>query len=256
MNKISKQLSVAHQFAPYKQVKTKIKGWRKSWLHQRFIQSSKPNVLSIAHALMLDKALSQKQAFQDASESIRFDFFELWQDMDYSQRNAFLQQYLQPMYENLVSFKFEDENIVIPFFNPLLNALIMKRPAVFDLDQYYRLYKEFKDNTIDPLTTYGQALLLSDFYEFKLCLSYDDVLIVYDARYRAMLVLKQYQLKEVYSLFSDINDDNVLMLLAHDIMNQDMLGFVKHGCEHNLFHPKLIKMWQRKLQKKEKGAKL
>lgn len=253
INNLQKQLNKWHRFTPYKHHQRLIKGWRKSWLHKNVIKNNKPNILEIAHAQMLDCALKQKDDFQKASEAIRFDFFDLWQDMEYSQRNAFLLQYLEPTLSQFVFFEFEDEQIVIPFFDTLLNALIMKRPAVFDLPQYFKLYKEYKENVIDPYNTYGLALLNSDFYPFVHCASHDDTHVFYDKQHHALFLIKNGVFQEAFSLFGPCEDEFTLQALAQALLHNNMIEFVALGCEHQLFHPKLIKKLNKVMTKHKKG---
>jgi hypothetical protein len=254
INKVIKLLHKWHHFAPYKHHQRQIKAWRKSWLHKNVITQNKPNIFEIAHAQMLDTALQQKDDFQKASEAIRFDFFDLWQDMEYSQRNAFLLQYLENTYQNLISFDFEDEKIVIPFFDPLLNALVIKRPAVFDLPQYFKLYKEFKENVIDAYATYKTSLLTSKFYPFKLCEANDEMMVFYDMQHHALFTFKEGSLVHTFPLFGPCEDDELLKSLAQAILTQNMVDFIELGCNHQLFHPKLTKKWQKMLIKHKKGT--
>jgi hypothetical protein len=252
-SQIEKTLKKWHHFAPYKQHQKAIKGWRNSWLHKEIIQNKKPNILQIAHAQMLDLALKQKEEFQKASEAIRFDFFDLWQDMEYSQRNAFLLQYLEPTFNTLISFEFDDEKIVIPFFDTLLNALIVKRPAVFDLPQYFKLYKEFKDNVIDAYHVYGLALLKSDFYTFTHCGSLNEIDVFYDKGHTALFTLKNGHVQNTYPLFISVEEESLLKESAQLILDQNYDAFLKFGCENQLFHPKLIKKLQKGFAKQKKG---
>jgi hypothetical protein len=253
INNFEKTLKKWHRFAPYKQHQRLIKTWRNSWLHKNTIVSNKPNHLDIAHAKMLDLALKQKDEFQKASEAIRFDFFDIWQDMEYSQRNAFLLQYLDEKMASFISFEYQDERIVIPFFDALLNALIIKRPAVFDLPQYFKLYKEFKDNVVNPMKTYGLALLTSDFYPFLLCASQDEVHVFYDKEHHVLFVISNNVLTHSYPLYGPCEDEALCHRCAQLIIQNHMIEFIEVGCEHQLFHPKLIKKLRKALPKLKKG---
>lgn len=243
MHKLAKQLQQAHQFAPYKHKQQEIKNWRKSWLHQKYVNTAKPDVLAIAHATMLDVALAQKETFQKKAEAIRLEFFELWQDMDYTQRNAFLLRYLASTYHDFIAFESHGEHIVVPFLNPLLNALIVKRPAVFDLAQYFKLYKDFKEQCVDPVKVYGNDLLTSKFYPFTFVLSQANRSVMWDAQTHALIVCDNYQYVEAYPLYAKHMDETVVTTLAHYILHEDWHNFVAYGCEHALFHPKLHHKW-------------
>lgn len=256
INDISKHLIKAHHFYPYKVYRTQIKAWRQSWLHQIFIKSSTPTSFDIAHAKMMDVALENKERFQKASESIREDFYDLWQDMEYATRNQFLLQYLNNYYSNVKRFSFGEENIVVPFFDVLLNALIVKRPAVFDLPQYFKLYKDYKGNVVNPLTTYGLALLQSEFYTYKLIASKDDYHVLYDYTQETLIHCENMTLVHEYPLAKIVNDEALILSLAQDILNQNLNAFTQKGCDFQLFHPKLIKKCQKELKKHRKGKNI
>lgn len=252
---ISKHLVKAHHFYPYKVYRTQIKQWRLSWLHQGIIKTATPSSFDIANALMMDVALENKEQFQKASEAIRHDFYDLWQGMEYAKRNQFLLQYLEPYYSNVKVFSFGDESIVVPFFDVLLNALIMKRPAVFDLPQYFKLYKEYKENVINPLTMYGLDLLQSDYYSYKLVASNTTHHVLYDYKQGVLIHCEGMTLIKEYPLARIVNDDDLISSIAQDILQQDLVAFTQKGCDYNLFHPKLTKKCQKALNKLLKGKK-
>lgn len=256
INDISKHLIKAHHFYPHKVYRSQIKGWRSSWLHQPFIKTSTPTSFDIAHAKMMDIALENKEQFQKASEAVRYDFYDLWQDMEYAKRNQFLLQYMESYYSSVKSFSFSDEIIAVPFFDVLLNALIMKRPAVFDLPQYFKLYKEYKDSVINPLTTYSLDLLQSEFYTYKLIASKGEHHVLYDYTQGVLIHLDNMTLLSEYPLAKIINDDDLISALAHAILNKDLVAFTQKGCDFNLFHPRLIKKCQKALKKYLKGKKI
>ncbi|MBS3991956.1 MAG: hypothetical protein KGZ51_07775 [Erysipelothrix sp.] len=255
INDISKLLIKYHHFYPYKVYRSQIKAWRASWLHQSFIKSATPSSFDIANALMMDIALENKEGFQRASEAIRHDFYDLWQDMEYAKRNQFLIQYLESYYSNVKVFNFEDESIVVPFFDVLLNALIMKRPAVFDLPQYFKLYKDYKENVVNPLSLYGLSLLQSDFYSYKLVASNDNNHVLYDYKQGVLIHCEGMTLLKEYPLAKIVNDNDLIFSLAYDILNQDLVSFTQKGCDFQLFHPKLAKKCQKALAKHAKGKK-
>lgn len=246
MNKLVKQLHKAHQFAPYKHKAHDVKRWRKSWIHQQYINSSKPHVLAIAHAMMIDTAMAQKEAWQKKAEAIRFEFFDVWQDMDYTQRNAFLHRYLESTYHDFIGFIFEGEHIVVPFLNPLINILMVKRPAVFDLPQYFKLYKDFKEQCVDPIDLYGDALLTSGFYPFTLVFSQDSIRVFYDRQTHVLIVVDNNRYIETYPLYGTREDIAGYTILAQCIVNQEWDQFKSYGCEHAMFHPKLVRKWGKK----------
>lgn len=256
INDISKHLIKAHHFYPYKVYRTQIKAWRSSWLHQVFIKSATPTSFDIANAKMMDIALENKEQFQKVSEAVRYDFYDLWQDMEYAKRNQFLIQYLEDYYSNVKGFSYSEETIVVPFFDVLLNALIVKRPAVFDLPQYFKLYKDYKENVIHPLTTYGLDLLQSKFYTYQLIASKDNHHILYDYSQGVLIHCNDLTLVKEYPLAKIVDDDDLVLSLAQDILNQDLVAFTQKGCDFQLFHPKLIKKCQKALKKHMKGKKI
>jgi len=254
INKIAHHLRKAHRFNLQPLYKRDIKRWRASFLHQTIITNNKPHVLAIAHAQMIDQALKNKEEFQKVSEAIRFDFFDIWQDMEYAKRNEFLLLNMTSFYENACVMDFENEQILVPFFDPLLNALMMKRPAVFDLPQYFKLYKDYKGNCVDPLKTYGLSLLHSPFYPFTHLHSLNHEHVFYDAQHHALIHCEGIAFKEVYALYEPIDDATILKELSLALLNHDLVEFTRLGVHHQLFHPNLLNKCDKALRKRKKGA--
>lgn len=140
----------------------------------------------------LYRSLEQKRAIEQGYEENRQQMFDIWDVIDYKERNKFAEQYLSKLRGDLKSFEENGKIIIITFFNEIINALYDHEPAVFELPQFYKLFDKFKDSMVDD-TQYGVKSYRSGFlYEETVCLD-DDYCAVYHS-----------ELKKIYIIFNDL----------------------------------------------------
>ena len=104
---------------------------------------------------IMKTSLINKQRLEKAYDEVRNKLIEIWPTIDYQQRNHLMNLELFSLKESLCKFESQTGvTIMIPFFNELLNSLYHKEMVVFELPQFYKLYKQYAKECVDP-AVYG-----------------------------------------------------------------------------------------------------
>lgn len=110
---------------------------------------------SFFSAKILYTSLINKETFELTFERQRKDLADLWETLSRQEKNLLANTRLDEVKRRLTSFVGEDgDRIWIACFDELLNALYDKRISIFELDQYFKLYTDFKSRMI-PVDHYG-----------------------------------------------------------------------------------------------------
>lgn len=96
------------------------------------------------------QGIANKQALESSYDRIRNELIDLWDHVDYQQRNSLMTLHQSAVKESLPCFITDTEaKIYIPFFDELINTLYGKEMVVFELPQFFKLYKDFKSSMVD-----------------------------------------------------------------------------------------------------------
>ncbi|NLA78523.1 MAG: hypothetical protein GX845_03110 [Erysipelothrix sp.] len=148
-------------------------------------------------AILLDVyhvSTQNKEALQQAIETTRNNVFDMWEHLTNLQKNHLLQVENQALYDALPHFYYNDQKIYIAFFNELLNSLIDKRPDVFELEQFFKLYKNYLDEII-PVSDYGHLPFASDFSVCELLRVDQDVMFLYHPTVNVVYEIENFNIK-------------------------------------------------------------
>lgn len=104
---------------------------------------------------ILEEGLKNKQKIEELYEQTRREMLDIWDMLDYPKRNEFVRPKIQAAIAEMKQFSSEGKLIMIPFFDPLINALYDHETAVLELPQFFKMYKNFADKIVDPLI-YGR----------------------------------------------------------------------------------------------------
>jgi len=180
---------------------------------------------SFFEALIQYEGLKNKQMLEATFEAERHELSEIWPNITYQERNKLVNIKINDLKNSLRYFKNDKNKIIwIPFFDELLNALYHNEMAIFDLDQYYRLYKHFKERLI-PVKTYGLAPYTSDFMDITDLISGSDHRIFYYHPLKSIFILdaslrlKRIPLSKSMCQVHPLNRD--LIQLANAVMSGD-----------------------------------
>jgi hypothetical protein len=174
------------------------------------------NVNSEMDAIMLDvyyQSTINKDTIQEAIEATRNNVFDIWSNLDNNQKNHLLQVELAPVFASLPSFWVDETPIVVAFFDDLINALLVKRTAVFELPQFFKLYKSYKDRIINP-KHYGHLPFSSGFSECQLLLKQDTTMVLYHPKAHVLFEINDFNIIKRFPLFisCSLNQESLVEL--------------------------------------------
>ena len=86
---------------------------------------------------ILEEGLKNKQKIEELYEQTRTEMLDIWEIIDYPKRNEFVRPKIQAAIADMKKFTVEDKLVMIPFFDPLINALYDHESAVLELPQFF-----------------------------------------------------------------------------------------------------------------------
>lgn len=194
---------------------------------------------------VMEKALSNKQRLETAYDDARNQLIEIWPTIDYQQRNHLINLELFSLKESMP--KFESETgvmIMIPFFNELLNSLYHKEMVVFELPQFYKLYKQFVKECVDPVI-YGFRPYRSGFVDVEYVFENNDRFVMYD-KSENIFFLNDLKTCIEYPLYEKSNpDESSIKELGKCLINQDVSAFMDLCLQHDLLSVKCAKKYSK-----------
>lgn len=130
-------------------------------------------------ASILNESLKNKVLFESTYERERKELHDLWPTLSYQEKNKLINLKITETKKRCRSFKdAKGQTIWIAFFDELLNALYDREMNIFDLEQYFSLYKNFKNRMI-PTETYGVRPFADEFIDVHSLQSDDHRCIFY-----------------------------------------------------------------------------
>lgn len=115
----------------------------------RQLQTTCDNDFSYWHLEVILEGLKHKQTFENTYDKVRNEHFDLWDYISFKERRHLVMLELEPLKNSMKTFMYEDQTIFIPFFNVLMNSLYDKEMPIFELPQFLKMYKVFKEESID-----------------------------------------------------------------------------------------------------------
>ncbi len=182
MKKIEKVINQsALNVFKYKPTQFLIGFYKKSAKDAQDIKINIKTELDFFNAAIIIESFKNKKLFEETYERERKELTDLWPALSYQEKNKLINLKLDETKNRCRSFQSEKgKKIWIAFFDELLNTLYDKEMNIFDLDQYFNLYKDFKKRMI-PTSTYGIYPYRSEFIDIKrIDFSEHQVLFYYD----------------------------------------------------------------------------
>lgn len=201
------------------------------------------NTLDYFKMQVMDRALSNKGRLETAYDDARNRLIEIWPTIDYQQRNHLINLELFSLKESLP--KFESETgvmIIIPFFNELLNSLYHKEMVVFELPQFYKLYKQFSKECVDPMI-YGIKPYHNGFVDVEFVAETQDRFVLYD-KVENIFFINDLKTCVEYPLSEKTRpDEATVRLLGESLIHQDVSAFMDLCLQHDLLSVKCAKKY-------------
>lgn len=123
------------------------------------------------------QSLINKEAFEKCFENARTELFDFWDNLSYLERNRLILLQTNHIKNNSRFFRFNQKPIWIAFFDELLNSLYHSEIAIFELPQYFKLYRQFNERMI-AVTHYGLYPFIDEFIPV-VCLNHSDSSVVF-----------------------------------------------------------------------------
>ena len=136
---------------------------------------------------ILEEGLKNKQKIEELYEQTRTEMLDIWEIIDYPKRNEFVRPRIQEAIADMKKFTVEDKLVMIPFFDPLINALYDHETAVLELPQFFKMVKSFADKIVDPLI-YGRLPYDAGFASPQVIFQNEQGFAVYEGRVHCLEV--------------------------------------------------------------------
>lgn len=140
------------------------------------------------------QSMLNKKTLQQAYEAIRNKNFDIWQTIPFTQQNQLLQMDIAPIKDQLPKFEYENTTITVAFLEPLFNSLLDKQTPIFELPQFFKLYKDFKDQVIHP-KFYGSAPFKANLALVQFIFEVDQWCCLYHPSARILYVLEDFKIR-------------------------------------------------------------
>jgi len=174
-----------------KPTKILIEFYKKTAKERQNIKLSIKNELDFFNAAILLESFKNKSLFEETYERERKELSDLWPNLSYQEKNKLINLKLTESKKRCRSFKSsKGKRIWIAFFDELLNTLYDKEMNIFDLDQYFNLYKDFKQRMI-PSSSYGIQPYAAEFIDIKQIHTEDHKVLFYYDPLKALFIVQE-----------------------------------------------------------------
>lgn len=136
----------------------------------------KESELDLIKVSIFLSALKQKEVIEKTYEQVRNENIDMWEYLEFNERNNIVGQTLNERLHDMYHFNFEGTEIYIPFFDRLMNSLYTKETAILELPQFFELYQDFKKRIID-MSMYGIDIYRSGF-SYLPCVASSEIVAV------------------------------------------------------------------------------
>ncbi|TFG82065.1 MAG: hypothetical protein E4G74_03245 [Erysipelotrichales bacterium] len=186
------------------------------------------------------RSIQNKEAFEQSFDRTRNQLFEMWESLNFQERNRLANLELNRVKEGLPCLQLGEDRIWIPFFDDLLNSLYDHQIAIFELPQYFKLYRQFADKTM-RIELRGLALWSAGFVDWINVAQNDTTLVFY---YEPMHCL--FRLNDAFELMAfplhktpeiKANQEN-LVAMGEALLINDEIKFIRELLESRLVDAK------------------
>lgn len=210
-------------------------------------------------ALIYHEGLINKSRMEACFEDARRDLFDYWDNLSYQERNRLISLKNDELKNDLRYFKSESGRYIwIAFFDELLNALYDKELAILELPQYFKLYRNFKDRTIN-IEQYGIEPYKQEYIDINVIKRFDDKVIFYYANTKSLYQvdatkkLRRFALSKTIGKLVPLKEE--LEIIAQAMMAERDLEAMEYLFQSTLIDDKTKKhltKYQKKLARKSK----
>lgn len=211
------------------------------------------------NALIFHEGLLNKSRMEACFEDARRDLFDYWDNLSYQERNRLISLKNDELKNDLRYFKNENGKYIwIAFFDELLNALYDKELAILELPQYFKLYRNFKERTIN-IDQYGLEPYKQAYIDIHVIKRFDDAVIFYYANTKSLYQVDNTKKMRRYALSKSIGKliplKEELEIIAQAMLAEHELEAIDYLLSSTLIDDKTKKQLskiQNKLTRKSK----
>lgn len=228
------------QLLKTKVAKTEIQ-WMKDAFKKEGLLFSCKNAHEFFRMKIIKTSLSNKQRLEKAYDEVRNKLIEIWPTIDYQQRNHLMNLELFSLKETLCKFESQTGvTIMIPFFNELLNSLYHKEMVVFELPQFYRLYKQYAKECVDP-AIYEIEPYLAGFSDTMFICAGKNRFVLYSETVKTLYLCNLKECIEFPLYEKCVVDPEVLNVLGKCLIDNDVTQLLQVCIDHSLLSVKAVK---------------
>lgn len=209
-------------------------------LNKRYDLKFKKNVSSYISIMIFKEGLYNKQQIEKTFERFRNNHLDMWENMEFNERNLLLMHELDPMKESLTQFTFEGSTIFIPFFDVLMNNLYERKTAILELPQFFKLYKDFNASIID-MGVYGDLPLKHKMSEMEYITKQDDRMVVYYPKNRTFYVFENNKVQIFPFYIKSSLTKEMQEVMADLILSGDDKAILDKAKYYKILSPKLMR---------------
>jgi hypothetical protein len=175
------------------------------------------------------RGILNKEIFETSFDKTRNQLFEMWESLNFQERNRLANLELNQIKPDLPYLETSEGKIWIPFFDDLLNSLYDHQIAIFELPQYFKLYKQFADKT-SPLESRGIPLWSCGFVDWINVVQDDKTLVFFYEpmhclfRLNDRFELTSYPLSKTPQIKASLEN---LGDMGKSLLENDEIGFIR-----------------------------
>lgn len=234
MNKIITIINKYHKsILKDKEVKRNIKVIETELAKYKFKFKIK-NDLDYFKAYIMYQGIINKSIIEDLYEENRFAMLDIWDTLDYNQKNAFSKQAIMKRSDLIKSFTYNNVTILVPFFDELINKLYKDEIAVRELPQFFKLSNDFKELAQD-INQYFPNVYLSDFLNTINIGVLKGYAIVFAQENKHLYILNQ----EGYTCLFYDGDLKYAFEFVRLYLEKDVVGMIDYIQEYQLYNEKI-----------------
>ena len=212
-------------------------------LNKKFSLNVKPNLRNYFRLMVVESAIQQKKTFEEGFEKFRNEHFDMWDNLNFNDRNRLFQLDFFQDKENLKRFNFHGEMIYIPFFDVLMNNLYDRETAILELPQFYKLYENYENQCIN-IDTYGIAPYVAGMTHAA-CINFkNETVVLYNDSLKIFYRLNDQLESFPFGIDKAVGNDDIEKLGNYLIDYQDQ-EFLTYLFENNLLNDKATKKYKK-----------
>ncbi len=181
--------------------------------------------LTFFDALIMAESLNNKLALENQYDKSRTGLYDVWDILSYQERNGFINKDLDLIKKEMHGFMDDEHHTIwITFFDELLNSLYNKEMVIFELQQYYRLYRDFSQR-LTKTHHYGLLPYRNSFLDITLLSQNEKCVVFYYQNTRCLyrltsdFSLRKIPLSKVLCSLHPINEQ--LLKIANPLLECD-----------------------------------